>query len=323
MGFQRILAIAGRFLKKNAPTIATGAGVAGMIVTTVWSCKQTLKIEKITIEFDEKEKELDEKIEQVLEKEKNGELPAERYTQQDISNDKRILKGKKYWEIAKLYIAPGALGAVSLGLICWGHSSLLKDKAALTGAFTGLTEAFKAYRKRVVEDIGPEKDREYFTGMKTEERVLTNPETGETVIEKVQVPVGDSLSIYAKEFNEFNVNFNHKSHMQNLYFLKRAECMFNDRLKSRGFITLNEVLDYLRLPWTYEGQHVGWVYGQNGDDFISFGIEEWIKEMNNADAWYYNDSPRTIRLDFNVDGDIDYIFTKAFGKSFAEKIMHS
>lgn len=323
MSFRRFMGFASLILKKHGPTIATGAGVVGMVVSTVWSCKQTLKIEAINVEFDEKEKELDEKIEKVKELQEEGKISAEKYSEADIATDRKIVKGRRYWEYVKLYIAPGLLGAVSLGLICWGHSSLLKDNAALAGAFTGLTEAFNEYRKRVREDIGEEKDREYFTGMKTEERVLTNPDTGETFVEKVQVPTAESVSIYAKDFNETNPNFNPKSHMQNLFFLTRAEKIFTDRLRARGYVFLNEVYEYLRIPQTYEGQHVGWVVGEKGDNFVDFGIKSYLNEMKAEDAWYRNDIPQTIRLDFNVDGSIMYIFDKTFGKEYAEKLVHS
>lgn len=313
MGFGKVLGTVGMFLKRNAPTIATGAGVAGVVVSTVWCCKRTVKAQKIIEEANQAEND----IQRCL----SGEVETkEEYTEEDAKKDRTIVKTQKVMDLVKCYALPGALGAASIGLILWGHTSLLKGNTALSATVTGLTEAFNEYRARARKEVGEEKDREWFTGVKTEERVFVDDQTGEVQTTKHETVVADSLSIYAKEFAEGNPNFNYKSHMQNLYFLIRGEKMLTDRLHSRGHVFLNEVYEYLRLPKTYEGQFVGWVDG-NGDSFVDFGIQHLVKEMQ-SDGAYLNDTPRTIRLDFNVDGDILYIFQKSFGDNFAKKLLH-
>lgn len=313
MGFTQLWSIGKLFLKKHGPEIATGAGVVGVVVSTVWSCRQTLKVQKIVDESNE----LEMKVDKVL----NGEVETtEKYTEEDAKKDLTIIKTQKYIDIAKLYVLPAALGAGSIVLILYGHSMLRKENAALAAAFTGLSEAFREYRNRVKNDIGEDKDREYFTGVKMEDRVEVDEVTGETKTSKREVSIGENLSIYAKEFNDTNPNFNHVRHDQNIYFLKRAESMFNDLLKARGHIFLNEVYDYLRIPRTYAGQFVGWVSG-HGDDCINFGVDRYFNELRNGGA-YADQTPRTIYLDFNVDGEILYIFEKTYGRDYAEKLIH-
>lgn len=320
MGFQKVLGSAKLFLRKHGPTIATGAGIVGVIASTVWSCKQTLKIEKIEHDYSDREEELNDKIERALRAVEEGKLDKEKYTEADAKKDLQILHGKKYLDIAKLYVFPGLLGAISIGLIVWGHASLLKDNAGLAATVTGLTEAFNEYRRRVRDDVGEEKDREYYTGVKTEERVIVDPDTGEPHVEKHQTIASDPCSVYVKEFREGNPNFNYKSHQQNLFFLKRAEQIFTDKLRARGYLFLNEVYEYLRLDLTFEGQHVGWVVGEKGVDYVDFGLKPYLDELHELGV-YANDAPRTIRLDFNVDGDIMHIFKKSFGDEFAEKLV--
>jgi hypothetical protein len=63
-------------------------------------------------------------------------------------------------------------------------------------------------------------------------------------------------------------------------------------------VFLNEAYDALGLERSTAGAVVGWVIGDEGDNYIDFGIFE------AQNARFVNGSERSILLDFNVDGVI-------------------
>lgn len=85
----------------------------------------------------------------------------------------------------------------------------------------------------------------------------------------------------------------------NNFFLIRQQDYANEKLKMRGYLFLNDVLDMVGLPRTKAGQIVGWIYDKkksDPDNFIDFGI-------------FRNDPPKKalsngIVLNFNVEGNI-------------------
>ena len=86
-------------------------------------------------------------------------------------------------------------------------------------------------------------------------------------------------------------------------FLKTQERWANDMLQIRGHVMLNEVYDMLGMERTKEGCVVGWVLnnGHNGDNYISFGLENLSEQSIREFVAQKQDEPY-IWLDFNVDG---------------------
>lgn len=101
---------------------------------------------------------------------------------------------------------------------------------------------------------------------------------------------------YTFIFNDKSVAWT-RDKVVNDFFLLRQQDYANEKLKSKGYLFLNDVLDILGLPRTKIGQVVGWVCNDKttGDQIVDFGI---LKE----------NSPRAINggtvLNFNVDGNI-------------------
>ena len=83
----------------------------------------------------------------------------------------------------------------------------------------------------------------------------------------------------------------------NKMFLTNQEIIFNDLLKARGHLFLNEVYDALGIPRSEAGQIVGWIY-EDGKSYVDFGL----KSEKNKD--FYNGLTTDAMLDFNVDGII-------------------
>lgn len=77
----------------------------------------------------------------------------------------------------------------------------------------------------------------------------------------------------------------------------RAEELFNNKLRTDGFVFINDIYDYLDIPRTQQGQTDGWVYDAEHPDAypISFDIMNINKEANRR---FVNGYEPVILLDF-------------------------
>lgn len=109
-----------------------------------------------------------------------------------------------------------------------------------------------------------------------------------------------STSDYSRYFNEKCLAWS-KDPEFNLLYLKQQERYANDKLKTQGYLFLNDVYNMLGVAQTKAGQVIGWIYDEKnpyGDNYIDFGIYT----EHNQD--FVNGIENTALLDFNVDGMI-------------------
>lgn len=107
---------------------------------------------------------------------------------------------------------------------------------------------------------------------------------------KTEIVLDNQISQYTRVFDETNPNWSNNPE-ENMFFLEIAQNMFTDMLRSRGYLFLNEVYDYLGFESSEEGDIIGW-NRDNGDGCVYFYID------------FVNDHDLSILLDFNVDGII-------------------
>ena len=289
---------AGFQLKKHSPEILVVTGVIGVVTSAVLACKATRKLDSVL----EESKEQIDKIKDYIEEEGY----SEEYTEKDASKDLTITYTQSALKIAKLYGPSVILGAVSIGAIFGGHNILRKRNVALAAAYTAVDKGFKDYRNRVIERFGKELDRELKYNIKSDTVEVTElDEDGNEKTSKVTVKTVDpnELSEFARFYDDGCTGWT-KDPELNLVFLKKQQCWANDLLKSRGWLTLNEVYDMLGITRTAAGMVVGWIYDEKhpvGDNFVDFGIYDINNEANRR---FVNGLERTILLDFNVDGNI-------------------
>lgn len=123
-------------------------------------------------------------------------------------------------------------------------------------------------------------------------------------VDGVEMSIEEAMSIgtdlgtspYGFKFDENSASWD-RSRDMNVFFLKFTQDYFNDLLKLRGYLFLNEVYDRLGIPRRAIGQCVGWIYDENnpnGDNFVDLDI---FNERNNNDE-------NVFILDPNVDGYI-------------------
>lgn len=90
----------------------------------------------------------------------------------------------------------------------------------------------------------------------------------------------EELRDRAYSFDRTNPNWvDHAEH--NLFFLRSYQNVFNDVLRARGYVFLNDILDSIGLPRTIEGAFVGWMLNFRGPVHIEF---ELIHEENLSNA---------------------------------------
>ena len=130
-------------LKKHSPEILVGAGVVGVVATTVLACKATLKVNAVTEEAKTNLKKIE------VAGEKGVTEAGEVYTKEDAEKETKIVYIQTGVKLAKLYALPVGLGAVSIAAILGGHNILRKRNIAISTAYAALFNDYKGYRSRV------------------------------------------------------------------------------------------------------------------------------------------------------------------------------
>lgn len=279
------IATAALKLKKYWPDICLVLGIASGAGAVVSTAVQTTKLEPVIDEHVEKLKTIHEK---------KYENEADR--KKDIVKTYATTAGK----VGKLYALPAALEALSIGTRISGHATLKGDNLALAAAYAATMEAYKKLREKGEKIPDRKDDDEPPFDVNEKLQGCTDEKAQQDILQEELV-----RSPYCRVFHSGNPYY--RSDLQeNIAFLKMKQVELNDRFHARGFIFLNEVLEAIGMQQCEMGQIVGWVQGSGGDDFIDFGM---VPIMNVKEDDGYSPS---IWLDFNVDGDISYIFAKTF-----------
>lgn len=194
------------------------------------------------------------------------------------------------WDFIVHYRKPIVLSVAGVGLILGGTKVLHGRVVGLTGALAAVSEAYDKYRDRAKELFGEDAD---------EKIRMTVPEGDNPIEERIEEVM--ELSPYARVFEPSSRHWSPNPE-ERILFLKRTQQYFNDRLRLRGHVFLNEVLESLDIPKVPSGQLVGWLYNKDGDNFVDFGI--FSDPMKPRVAAFFNGSEDGVILDFNVDGPV-------------------
>lgn len=296
-------------LKKHSPEILVVAGVVGTVASAVMACKATTKLHSVLDETKEKIDMFHQGAEDgKVKSEVNGELVVVDYTEEDCTRDITVTYAQTGLKLAKLYGPAVAVGIASVTSILVGHNILRKRNLALAAAYTVVDGSFKQYRGRVVERFGDKLDKELLYNIKSkevEETVVDEKGKEKTVKSTVEV-ANPSLgqSMYTFCFDETSSCWVRDAE-RNKFFLLQQQEYANEKLRSKGYLFLNEVLEMLGFQRCRAGQTVGWMYEGDGDGYIDFGIFDIRSEANRN---FVNGLEKSIWLNFNVDGDILHNF---------------
>ncbi|MDD3229740.1 MAG: DUF6353 family protein [Oscillospiraceae bacterium] len=282
----------GLLIRKHSPELLIGTGVVALVGSTVLACKATLKAQEV---IDEHHRNL-EKIEAA----KALGVSEEEYSNAEKGRDLLVTYARTGVGFAKLYGPSVSLGILGIGCILGAHHIMKQRNLAAIAAYKLVEEGFAQYRKRVVEELGETKDRQFKTGVREVEVVEPayvdeNGVKHKAEKKTIEVIDPDHKSVYARYYDENCKEWTNRSDY-NLMRIKAQEDYFNNMLKIRGHVFLNEIYDQLGMERTKAGQIVGWVFGAGGDNIIDFGI---YAECNKD---FVNMKTPNVLLDFNVDG---------------------
>jgi hypothetical protein len=271
-------------LQKSSPQILFGAGIVGVVSSTVLACRATLKAEETLQTHQER---------MLLVKTMDI---TDDFTEKQQKKEVTIVYTKTVMEMMKLYAPAFIVGGLGIAALTSSNRILTRRNAGLAAAYKAIDSSFKQYRRRVVERFGEDVDRDLRYDAQTVE--IRNEKTGR--MNKVLRAGPAGASEYARFFDPLNENWS-RDPEYNLVFLKCQQEYANQMLRARGHVLLNDVYDSLGIPRSRAGAVVGWVLNRNGegDNFISFGIfDGTTQEIRD----FVNGYEGSILLDFNVDG---------------------
>lgn len=286
-------------LQKHAPEILVVTGVVGFVGAAVLACKATTKAAKI-VETTKRD------VETINYCSEHPEALSEEYTKEDRRKDLTIVYTRTGLELAKTYGPSLILGGLSIASILAGSNILRKRNVALGAAYTALDSGFRDYRSRVIERFGEEMDKELKYNIKSqevEETVIDEKGKEKKVKKIVKTAQGNELNGYTFCFTEGCPDWQ-KDAEHNKWFLIQQQNWANEKLKTQGYLFLNDVLEMVGIPKCKAGQIVGWLYRPEDptrDGFVDFGL---LDITDKDKCRFINGDERSVWLTFNVDGPI-------------------
>jgi hypothetical protein len=281
-------------ISKNSPTILLVAGITGVVGTTVLASRATLKAQPV----------LEATHMELQELQYNADVALRDH---GVRQDEKVARKQRVavysntaFQLTKLYAPAVIVGSLSVACLIKGHQIQNERYSALGAAYISLQEGFDAYRKRVRDEVGEEKEKDLFYNGQDQTYIEAGPNGPKK--KKVRTVGDGGGSVYARFFGPDNPNWK-STPEYNTMFLRQVETYLNKRLRTEGHLFLNRVYEELGMPDTEAGAVVGWLYERGtGDDSIDFGI--WSDEMRDHLYDFMVGNEGEILLDFNVDGPI-------------------
>lgn len=210
------------FAKRNASTILTCLGSIGLIATTILAVKATPK----ALQIIEKEK-----------KNKGEELTT-------IETIKVA---------APKYIPTILIGTATLACIFGANVLNKRQQASLISAYALLDESYKKYRRKVVELYGEETHKNIVDAIAIEEAKKVGI-TAESLCANTCLTSDDACGDPVLFYDEWSNRYFESTIEQVI----AAQYHINRNLILRGYVTLNELYEFLGLEPTDYGNTVGW-----------------------------------------------------------------
>ena len=259
-------------------------------------------------------------------------------------------------DLVKVYWLPVAFGVASIVLIWGGRTILRRDLTAATALNALLADTIAKYRKKVIDEYGPEKDQEFMYGVKMVEGTDANGEKMQAASYEPKA----NISQYAFVFNEgewneelcewFWKNYQWSRDKQiNIRKIRDIQDYANNTLVIRGWVTLGEIAEKLGVIPNSYWYRVGWIWTKEkqarGENFIELGVLEGKYQLPVNKLFMDPRHPQNFAvIEPNVDGCIDCVFdnpekydrrcgkrslknkrvpslTQMFGEEYAEKLI--
>ena len=289
----------GLIFKKNIPNITTAASVVGVVGTAILSARAAYKSVKALEEHKKTMEQLHANKESFdTPKEYNKEVAV-------VYKNTSIEMIKQYW--------PAALcGGLTIAAIFTTNSIHRKRYLTMAGMYSAVYTAYNEYRKRVEGKYGPDAERELYYGIQKEEIVTV--ETDKKGREKTKVEVVEKPGIDDPTHGILLIHSGDKAWYYNhpdttYYYLISTQDFLTQKLRTQGYLFLNDVLRALEKPEIPEGQIIGWIYDESKDEtdnVVDFGLK---KGTENFD-FFMSGKNDFVYITLNHDGTIYDKFPK-------------
>lgn len=277
--------------KAHAPTIMVTTGIASMGASVIVASKKTLYLDEVMAPAVETLEKIEENVGQV------GYLSGE-YTAEKARSDRFRVYSKAGLALTRHYIVPATLFVGGACLVFGGHRIMLKRNATLALAYTGVLNAFEAYRERVRQHWGDETDQAMMSGYRTTE-VYDDDKKHST---EVNTRDWDNVTApYARVFEQGETSQWSPDRSTNTMFIHNQQRYAQELLGRREYLYLWEVYEALGFTPNDISRVVGWKVKRNPDGtkdipMVDFGLDKAL-----PDDWTYGQNG-AIYLDFNCQG---------------------
>lgn len=152
----------------------------------------------------------------------------------------KIAKDSSVIDVIKDYGTTIALGAGTIGCVLGANVLNQKHQALLTSAYTLVAREFDQYKNKVISLCGKETDYSVEKAVAEEQRAKNEGLPGFT----------ETQTFYFEPYGKF-----FESTMENVM---QAEYHLNRNFILRGYVSVNDFLDFLKLEHTTSGDKDGW-----------------------------------------------------------------
>lgn len=241
------------FIKRNAATILTCIGSAGVILTTVTAVKATPKALK---KLDEAEKEKGEKLTNI---------------------EKIKMAGPSY-------IPTVLIGVGTISCIVGAKVISKRHQAAIVSTYALVDSSFKEYKHKLKELYGEETHNNVINAIAVEKVDPDLVVKGSYMCSECDLSKEESCGEPVLFYEEYGNRYFETTIEQVI----SAEYHLNRNYALRGYTVLNELYEFLGLETTDYGSVLGWAPTDEGEYWVEFnhrkvvlddGLECYILEM--------------------------------------------
>ena len=300
-----VLGKIGRVLKAKSPQIAMVVGGVTSVAALVEAVKQTPK----AIEIIENHKAKLDKFKTALE----VATKEENYGVAEYKRDVFGLCGRTGIQLVKVYAIPLAMEATSLFCFFSAHRIMSNRNKTLAASLAAATDAYNAYRSKVVEAIGEEKEEQIRLGLKNEKvsTEVTDEKTGKTKVVSNRITSFDpkNLGPYEILWQEGDPGFDQSEELRTRFVENIAGewTKWIYELKLKDYVHLHEITRYFIGDEEARKRPLHRVAGfQQTDLDQAVIIRRRLVEVWDEDHKFYHDGEI---LTFNVQGSIAEEYT--------------
>lgn len=282
-------------LIKNAPTLSIGAGVVGLLGAVYLSGKAAIKTQDILAEHREEMKQEDEAYEEVIVTRKDNPEAYPEITEQTHNTAKLSISMQTGVKVLKAYGPTLAIAGLSIASIIYGRNIFQKRLTSLAAALQITTATLERYRTAVAEETGEEKEAEIYKSA-TQKHLERMADQIDSLEESTAARNKVSRTAFARWFDQTNAKWTNQPG-ENRFLIASSQNYFNDLLRRRGYVFLNEVYTHLGFQPVPEGQTMGWIHNSDHPDtVIDFDV---FNSQSSESRAFVNDLTSNVLLDFH------------------------